>query len=148
MAENSTMVRVGKESRPPTRRRRAQREAGVIVVHLSIGGDCLKINTGKRLVAFEMHPWMGPTPLKRNGDPSSRIPSGFYDAIDRWKSGGGVTIGDVCVVPELCRSCNGTGEERKAIAPRHFEITGVCKVCEGIKVQPHEHNGVPEVNSA
>ena len=113
----------------------------MIVVHISTGGDCLKINTGKRLVAFEMHPRMGPVPLKQNGDPSSRIPNGFYDAIDRWKAGGGMIIEGVCVVPEWCRSCNGSGNELKALVSGHFEITGVCKTCEGIKVQPHERNG-------
>ena len=86
----------------------------MIVVHLSIGGRDLKIDTGKRVVTFEMHPQAGPTPLNRHGDPLTRIPAGFYDAIDRWEAGGGVTIGDVCVVPETC---------------------------EGIKVQPQEHNG-------
>ncbi len=36
---------------------------------------------------FDLHPYCGPTVLKKNGDPTSRIPSEkspFWDAFEKW----------------------------------------------------------------
>ena len=114
------------------------------IVNISIGGEDLKIDTGKRIVTFEMHRWAGPTPLNRHGDPLTRIPSGFYDAIDRWESGGKLVVDGVCVVPEWCQYCKGTGDAIKALAPGHFEVTGRCKACDGIKVQAGGGRTIPQ----
>ena len=32
--------------------------------------------------SFEWHSYCGPSPLKKNGEPSQRIPKGFWDMID------------------------------------------------------------------
>ena len=33
---------------------------------------------------FEFHNYLGPCPLKKNGEPSKKIPSGFWDMFDKF----------------------------------------------------------------
>jgi len=35
---------------------------------------------------FEWHNYLGPVPLKKNGDPRANIPAGFWDAIDSFSA--------------------------------------------------------------
>ena len=56
---------------------------------------------GEKRVLFEMHRYFGPIPLNRKTEqPLERVPRGLDDAVERWKLGGKLVDGDVCVVSE------------------------------------------------
>jgi hypothetical protein len=33
---------------------------------------------------FEYHDYMGPQPIRKDGEPRKTIPKGFWEAFDRW----------------------------------------------------------------
>ena len=48
---------------------------------INLGGNDYEFE-GQR---FEMHPWCGPCPLKKNGDPKTNIPNSFWPMFKRWQ---------------------------------------------------------------
>ncbi|MFA5054371.1 MAG: hypothetical protein WC565_09945 [Parcubacteria group bacterium] len=34
---------------------------------------------------FENHSYLGPVPLRKDGEPSMRTPKGFWESVERWK---------------------------------------------------------------
>lgn len=101
-------------------------------MRIDCGGPTLKINVLGNLLPFELHPWCGPHPLhKITGDPLSKIPPGFWEAIDLWVRGGKKLSGDECLVPCQCRECDGMGYRRRHLGGKHYKVTGECKACSG-----------------
>lgn len=64
---------------------------------VTLCGPTLRINTGTRVIQFEMHRYFGPTPLTQKGDEMLRVPRSFWDAIDKWNENGQLVEGDMCV---------------------------------------------------
>ena len=115
-------------------------EDGKVVGHVSLGGDFLLMPVGDKTILFEQHRYFGPWPLnKTTQDPMTRVPKGFWDAIDRWRLGGQLVDGDLCVVSEWCESCGGTGQER-LIVGRLIQSTGPCKSCNGARLAQESVN--------
>ena len=50
--------------------------------HISMGGNDYEFEGQK----FEMHPYCGPWPLKKNGEPRASIPSGFWKVWKKWNA--------------------------------------------------------------
>lgn len=101
-------------------------------VCLLLGGPTYLISVRGRIVPFELHPYCGPNPVhKITGEPLIHIPPGFWDAIERWEKGGSKRDGDICLVPEWCRACDGRGDEIKHIDGKHWEVVGKCERCDG-----------------
>jgi hypothetical protein len=66
-----------------------------------LSGPYLTIDVDGREVLFEMHSYFGPMPLnKRTEEPLERIPRGFWEAFDRWVSGGKLVDGNQCIAQE------------------------------------------------
>ncbi len=102
------------------------------IIHISLGGPTLQIEVGGKLVPFEMHPHCGPHPChKTTGELLKRIPPGFWEAIDLWVKSGERLNGGRCIVPDVCRDCEGRGDVIKHLGGRHYEMVGQCAKCKG-----------------
>lgn len=56
-----------------------------------------KISVNGKIIEFEMHPYCGPTILKRNGDPAVKQPAAFLHAASLWAQQGQKIENDLCV---------------------------------------------------
>lgn len=109
---------------------------GKVVGHISFGGDLLLMPVGSREVLFELHHYCGPIPCnKKTLDPMDRIPTGFWDAFERWDVGGRLVDGELCIVRHWCKACNGSGDDMQ-VSVRHRKTVGKCKTCNGSRLEP------------
>jgi len=101
--------------------------------HVSMAGAFLLIKVGRRIRAFEMHRFFGPIPVNlRTKAPLATDPGfPFWDAYERWDKGGRLIDGQMCVVPEWCRRCDGSGHIR---VPKTREAKR-CPVCHGERIE-------------
>jgi len=51
------------------------------IIHISFAGGFYRY----RGYFFELHTYFGYIPLRKDGEPSLRTPSGFWDAIDKFR---------------------------------------------------------------
>lgn len=100
--------------------------------HVSMSGDILEIEVGKRIRAFEMHRVFGPTVVNRKtGDPINSDPGkAFWDAFERWQINGRMVDGIRCVVPHWCMRCSGSG-----LVETGPKMASTCPRCNGIKIE-------------
>lgn len=103
--------------------------------HISFGGPELLIDVKGRTMRFEMHSYFGPQPVTKRGEQMVRIPFAFWDSWDRWDKGGRLVQGNVCVVPEWCKTCNGTGVTGHRISPRTMVEVVACSECGGSRLE-------------
>lgn len=68
-----------------------------MTVFLECGGPMFKISVGGKVIEFEMHPYCGPTILKRNGDPLKHQPTPFLEAVSLWAKQGQKMENGLCV---------------------------------------------------
>lgn len=52
------------------------------------GGPMRRISVNGKVIEFEMHPYCGPTILKRNGEPLTNKPAEFLYAASLWAQQG------------------------------------------------------------
>lgn len=124
------------EFEPPSQSVFLRDEKSQVTAHLSLGGPILRMQCDKRIQHFEMHNYFGPMPCKQNGDESERVARGFWDHFERWQLGGKLVDDDLCIVPEWCSACEGSGEEAEQLSPRRFMSLGPCKACGGKRISP------------
>jgi len=105
--------------------------------HLSIGGPVLKIIHNGKTVHFEMHDYFGPQPVNKNYSELRRVPRWFWDSWERWDLGGRLIEDDVCVVPDWCQACGGSGMTGRRISARTMVDVVACAKCHGHKVESH-----------
>ena len=104
------------------------------LVCIMVGGPVYRIQAGGRWFAFEMHPYCGPCPVRRDThEELTRDPGkAFWDAIERWCANDEQVSGDEAIAPAWCPSCTfDRGSEVRALGGKHFEIVGKCKQCGG-----------------
>lgn len=66
------------------------------------GGPIRKILVNGRVIEFEMHPYCGPTILKKNGEPAKRQPMSFLHAASLWaQQGQKIDKNGLCIWHEL-----------------------------------------------
>jgi hypothetical protein len=102
--------------------------------HISFGGPELLIDVNGKTMRFEMHSYFGPQPVTANGNEMVRIPAKFWDAWERWDKGGRIVDGNVCVVPQWCSACGGSGCTGRRISSRTMVDVVTCASCKGNKV--------------
>lgn len=78
----------------------------------------LKISVGGKVIEFEMHPWCGPTILKRNGEPLKEQPMPFLEAASLWAQQG------QRMEDGLCRWDHPPKEITKHLGGRYWKIVG------------------------
>ena len=102
------------------------------IQHVSLGGPNYRIAIRGKAVTIEDHPYCGPWPVHpKTLTPLLHEPPGFWDAVQLWIDGGKVVENGECVVPSICRGCDGTGWLSKHLGGRHWEVTGKCEACDG-----------------
>lgn len=107
-----------------------------IIGHVSLCGDELLMPLNGKDVLFELHHYFGPHPIsKKTSAPLERIPGGFWDAFKRWELGGKLMEGKLCVVPEWCPKCKGSGLRVQMIGKRTGIDEGACEACHGKKIK-------------
>lgn len=78
---------------------------------------------------------------KTTGEHLKSIPKGFWDSWKRWVAGGNMVDGNLCVLPDVCKACNGIGAQVEMITSRTGIIGDECSVCHGKKfVWPNPEN--------
>jgi hypothetical protein len=107
------------------------------LVHIDVGGPAYLMPLGGKLRPFELHPYCGPSPCHAvTGEILEHIPTGFWDAWERWDKGGRQLDSDVCVLPDWCDRCKGSGDEIRHLGGKHYELVGQCLKCKGAGVMP------------
>lgn len=108
---------------------------GKRVGHISLGGAMLLMPVGGKTVLFEMHDVFGPIPCSKvTQEPLATVPSGFWNAYERWDIGGKLVDGNLCVVPSWCATCGGTGDHLRHLGGKHWEDLGPCRACNGKRI--------------
>lgn len=72
---------------------------------------------GKR-IEFEMHPYCGPTILKRNGEPLKHQPIDFLEAASLWAQQGQKVVDGLCVWHHEPKPI------LKHLGGRHYQVIG------------------------
>ena len=108
------------------------KDASGNIGHVSLAGEILEIEVGKRIRAFEMHRYFGPTVVnRRTGDPIINDPGkAFWDAFERWQISGKLVDGIRCVVPQWCKRCGGSG-----LIETGRRMASTCPRCVGSKIE-------------
>ena len=103
---------------------------------LMLGGPTYLLPAADKVHLFEVHPYCGPTPVGKRGDPLASNPTKrFWDAYERWDLGGRQIADDgkTCVVPEWCGFCGGSGYDEIERVGNQVVIEE-CPKCDGQKL--------------
>lgn len=103
---------------------------------VTVGGPTLRMPVGNgRVIAFEMHRYFGPMPMTKTGEEMIRPPMLFYSAYELWDNGGRMVDGDLCIVPEICRTCWGSGVAVIEQSSKRSARVKTCTRCNGTKIE-------------
>lgn len=110
-----------------------------LIVHISFGGPEYRMQVGRTVITFEEHRYFGPVRMdsKTGTQHEKEMPKRFWPMFERWQSSGKhVGENGLCVVPEACNACFGTGLEVESIGGKDWLVIGEkCKSCNGRKMQ-------------
>lgn len=73
-------------------------EGNKVVGTITMAGPILRMPCAKKIQYFEKHKYWGAIPLNKDGMQALRIASDFQEKYEKWKSGGMLVEGDLCVL--------------------------------------------------
>lgn len=110
-------------------------------VFVTVGSPNLEISWRSQTWLFEMHHYCGPILISRrtNQPLNTEPPKAFWKAFELWQLGGRQTEDGKCILPVLCKECDGNGfliGEKIRIKRKTGYEAKDCPVCKGSRIQP------------